>query len=138
VSEECKSYAEVWVERYRTNNPESAREIESRCNRSSYPLRNNTNHQTTAEQSKNRGYAWTEGSSMSSYGINPVVESAILVRKELRLTQAGFARCLNISPRTLRDWEQGRRHPSGAALTLLQWVVDQPDYISRLHKSMSL
>jgi len=135
MPEEYKSYAEVWVERYRTNNPESAREIESRCNRSSYPLRNNTNHHTTAEQSKSRGYAWAEGSSVPCSGINSIVESAILIRKNLKLTQTSFARCLNISPRTLRDWEQGRRSPCGAALTLLEWVTDRPDYIREIYEA---
>jgi len=135
MSEECKSYADVWVERYRINNPGKAREIESRCNPLSYPSNSNTNYPATAEQSKNRGYVWAEGSLIPSCVISPIVESAILVRKELKLTQAGFARCLNISPRTLRDWEQGRRYPSGAALTLLQWVIDRPDYIREIHEA---
>ncbi len=132
MSDECRSYADLWVERYRANHPEKAVEIESRCNPSPYPLANNTNHHTTAEQSKTPEYTWTEGCSLTRYEINPVVESAILVRKELNLTQASFARCLNISPRTLRDWEQGRRSPSGAALTLLQWVIDRPDSLREI------
>jgi DNA-binding transcriptional regulator YiaG len=134
MSDEYQSYADCWVERYRASNPERAREIESRGNPSLYPLISNTNCINTAEQSKTREYAWTEGASASRYGINPVVESAILIRKELKLTQASFARCLNISPRTLRDWEQGRRYPSGAALTLLQWAIDRPDYIREIYE----
>lgn len=135
MPDESKSYTDLWMERYRANNPEKVIEIESRCSPKSYPLVNNTNHHTTAEQLKTPGYAWADGSLAPSCRINTVVESAILIRKELKLTQASFARCLNISPRTLRDWEQGRRCPSGAALTLLQWAIDRPDYIRGIHKS---
>jgi Helix-turn-helix len=132
MPDEYQSYTEFWLERYRANNPEKAREIESRCNPPTSSLISHTNPTSTAEQSKIPLYARAEDSFLASYGINPIVESAILVRKQLRLTQAGFARCLNISSRTLRDWEQGRRCPSGAALTLLQWAVDRPDFIREI------
>jgi len=41
------------------------------------------------------------------------------VREKTGLSQARFAELLGISVRTLQDWEQGRRAPSGAARTLL-------------------
>ena len=41
------------------------------------------------------------------------------VREKVGLSQARFAELLGISVRTLQDWEQGRRSPSGAARTLL-------------------
>lgn len=137
MPDEYQSYTDLWIERYRAANPEKVVEIESRCcpkSPTSYPLVNNTNHHTTAEQSRSLGYVRAEGDLLSRCGINPIVESAILIRKELKLTQASFARCLNISPRTLRDWEQGRRYPSGAALTLLQWAIDRPDYIRDIYE----
>jgi putative transcriptional regulator len=43
------------------------------------------------------------------------------------LSQAKFAQVLGISPRTLRDWEQGRRQPSGAARALLAIAAKRPD-----------
>ena len=46
----------------------------------------------------------------------PKVQS---IRKKTRLSQARFASLLGVSVRTLQDWEQGRRAPSGAARTLL-------------------
>ncbi len=41
------------------------------------------------------------------------------IRKKTGLSQARFALLLGVSVRTLQDWEQGRRAPSGAARTLL-------------------
>jgi putative transcriptional regulator len=41
------------------------------------------------------------------------------VRESTGLSQARFAQLLGVSMRTLQEWEQGRRSPSGAARTLL-------------------
>jgi putative transcriptional regulator len=41
------------------------------------------------------------------------------IREKMALSQARFAELLGVSVRTLQDWEQGRRAPSGAARTLL-------------------
>lgn len=48
------------------------------------------------------------------------------VREKVGLSQARFAELLGISVRTLQDWEQGRRSPSGAARTLLAIVDRDP------------
>ena len=48
------------------------------------------------------------------------------------LSQAEFAAALNISPRTLQQWEQGRRSPSGAAETLLRIVARHPEVLREL------
>jgi len=40
-------------------------------------------------------------------------------REAMSLSQAQFARLLGVSVRTLQEWEQGRRAPSGAARTLI-------------------
>jgi len=47
------------------------------------------------------------------------VPSVTAIRERTRLSQARFAELLGVSVRTLQEWEQGRRAPSGAARTLL-------------------
>ena len=48
------------------------------------------------------------------------------VRQKTGLSQARFAELLGVSVRTLQDWEQGRRAPSGAARTLLMIADRNP------------
>ena len=48
------------------------------------------------------------------------------VRSKTGLSQARFAQLLGVSVRTLQDWEQGRRAPSGAARTLLAMAAKNP------------
>jgi putative transcriptional regulator len=47
-------------------------------------------------------------------------------RKKTGLSQTRFAQLLGVSVRTLQDWEQGRRAPSGAARTLLVIAAKNP------------
>jgi putative transcriptional regulator len=47
------------------------------------------------------------------------VPAVVEIREKTGLSQARFATLLGVSVRTLQDWEQGRRAPSGAARTLL-------------------
>lgn len=48
------------------------------------------------------------------------------------LSQQAFAELLGVSPRTLQDWEQGRREPTGAARTLLKVAVRHPELLKEL------
>ena len=48
------------------------------------------------------------------------------IRGKTGLSQSRFAELLGVSVRTLQDWEQGRRAPSGAARTLLQVAHKNP------------
>ena len=51
------------------------------------------------------------------------------IRESTGLSQARFAQLLGVSPRTLQDWEQGRRVPSGAARTLLLVASKDPNVL---------
>ena len=53
-------------------------------------------------------------------------------RASLGLSQQGFAELLGISTRTLHDWEQGRREPSGAAKTLLKIAARYPEVVQNV------
>lgn len=56
----------------------------------------------------------------------PLVAEA---RAKTGLSQDKFAALLGIFPRTLRDWEQCRRSPSGAAKTLLRIAAKHPEVL---------
>lgn len=51
------------------------------------------------------------------------------VRRFVGLSQADFARAIEISVHTLRNWEQGRRSPGGAAIALLRIAARHPRVI---------
>jgi putative transcriptional regulator len=53
-------------------------------------------------------------------------------RNRVGLPQADFAALLGVSVRTLQDWEQGRRNPSGAAQTLLRVAILYPETLRDL------
>jgi putative transcriptional regulator len=51
------------------------------------------------------------------------------VRESAGLSQAQLAKLLNVSVRTLQNWEQARRRPSGPALALLKILELQPEIV---------
>jgi putative transcriptional regulator len=62
-----------------------------------------------------------------------VIESPVAkARIAARLSQAQFATLLGVSVRTLQEWEQGRRSPSGAAKTLLRVAEKHPEFLREL------
>jgi putative transcriptional regulator len=54
------------------------------------------------------------------------------VRHAAGLSQVQFARLMGVSVRTLQQWEQGRRSPSGAAKTLLRVAEKHPEFLFEL------
>jgi len=57
-----------------------------------------------------------------------------LVRAKTGLSQPQFASLLGVSAATLRNWEQGRRHPTGPARALLRIVKANPRFaLETLH-----
>ena len=54
------------------------------------------------------------------------IPSVATIREQMGLSQDKFAALLGVSIRTLQEWEQGRRAPSGAARTLLMIAARNP------------
>ena len=78
---------------------------------------------------RNTGMAILEGLRQLKRGeVGRVVNvpSVAAIRKGTGLSQAQFAALLGVSVRTLQEWEQGRRAPSGAARTLLLVAAKNP------------
>jgi putative transcriptional regulator len=61
-----------------------------------------------------------------AFGRVITVPDVAKTRQKTGLSQARFAQLLGVSVRTLQDWEQGRRAPSGAARTLLMIAAKNP------------
>jgi putative transcriptional regulator len=53
-------------------------------------------------------------------------------REKSGLSQSQFASLLGVSIRTLQDWEQGRREPSGAAKTLIRIAELEPKVLRKV------
>ena len=50
----------------------------------------------------------------------------IAIRKQMSLSQTVFAKVLNVSPSSIRQWEQGKRKPSGSTKVLLELLEKSP------------
>jgi len=48
------------------------------------------------------------------------------LRKSMNLSQSVFAKLLNVSASSIRQWEQGKRHPTGATRVLLELLERSP------------
>jgi putative transcriptional regulator len=60
----------------------------------------------------------------------PVVASDIKqLRQKMKMSQAVFAHCLNVSTKLVQAWESRRRTPEGPALLLLHLVQQQPSLL---------
>ena len=62
----------------------------------------------------------------------PAGASAQVARAGTGLSQAQFAHLIGVSLRTLQEWEQGRKRPSGPASVLLRIVASNPGVVVAL------
>ena len=51
------------------------------------------------------------------------------IRENLRLSQSEFANLMRVNVRTLQNWEQRRRRPTGPAAALLKIVASAPEAV---------
>ena len=57
------------------------------------------------------------------------------IRDQMELSQPVFAAALNVSPETIRAWEQGKREPDGPTLRLLEVAEEHPEvFLKKLRK----
>ena len=54
------------------------------------------------------------------------------IRKRLDLSQAAFAGLMGVSLRTVQEWEQGKRKPSGPAKSLLRIAEQHPEVFAKI------
>ena len=53
------------------------------------------------------------------------------IRERTGLSQTRFATLIGVSKRTLENWEQGRRYPTGPAKALLRILEADPEHAIR-------
>ena len=53
------------------------------------------------------------------------------IRRETGLTQKVFCQLIDVNLGTLRNWEQGRREPTGPAKALLRAIKNDPEHVLR-------
>ena len=61
-----------------------------------------------------------------------VAKDVTSLRTEAGMSQAVFARVLNVSTKTVQSWEQGDRKPSHAALRMLQVFRENPKLVFKV------
>ena len=55
----------------------------------------------------------------------------VAIRKQVKMSQAEFARAYHISKRALQEWEQGGRQPDSAARAYLTVIAKEPAVVRR-------
>lgn len=73
-----------------------------------------------------------DGTVEKDHVIPPAETSVRAARAATGLSQAQFAKLLGVSVRTLQEWEQGRKMPSGAAATLLKIAGKRPEVLKEV------
>ena len=56
----------------------------------------------------------------------------ISVRKQLKKSQLAFSKLLGVPVGTIRDWEQGRKQPDSAAVTLIKVAQINPEVLEEI------
>ena len=68
----------------------------------------------------------------SQYGVHvPATIDVRAIRQKIQMSQEEFAQHFGVNKRTVQDWEQGRRRPSGPARALLVVIDREPEAVYR-------
>jgi putative transcriptional regulator len=78
-------------------------------------------------QSLKEAAAIARGEAPASRRFRVSAPDARAVRERMGLSQSEFARLMRVSVRTLQNWEQRRRRPTGPAAALLKIVSSEPE-----------
>lgn len=78
-------------------------------------------------QSLKEAKAIAKGEIPASRRFTVLPPDAKAVREKTGLSQADFARLMQVSVKTLQNWEQHRRNPTGPAAALLKIVSTAPE-----------
>ena len=83
-------------------------------------------------QSLKEAQAIAKGEAKASRRFEVAPPDVKAVREKIGLTQGEFARLMRVSVKTLQNWEQRRRNPTGPAAALLKIVSTAPDVAIKL------
>lgn len=75
--------------------------------------------------------AIAKGKAAASRRFEVLAPDAKAVREQIGLSQSEFARLMRVSVKTLQNWEQHRRSPTGPAAALLKIVATAPEVALR-------
>ncbi len=73
-----------------------------------------------------------DGAVLSKEVLNGPKWQLMAARSRSGMSQSEFARATGVSVRTLQEWEQGRKSPSGPAQSLLKLVSRHPELLAEL------
>jgi DNA-binding transcriptional regulator YiaG len=86
-------------------------------------------------QSLKEAQAISKGTAKASRQFEMAVPDVKAAREKTGLSQDDFARLIHVSTRTLQNWEQHRRKPTGPAIALLKIVSASPELAMKsLHR----
>lgn len=78
-------------------------------------------------QSLKEAKAISHGETPASRRFAATPPDAKAVREQTGLSQNEFAQLMQVSVKTLQNWEQRRRNPTGPAAALLKIVLSEPE-----------
>jgi putative transcriptional regulator len=71
----------------------------------------------------------SRGEKVAPLRIDGAAIDVAAIRRRLKLSQTRFAAAFGLSAATVRDWEQGRRHPDRTARAVLTVIDRRPEAV---------